>query len=175
MPPPPRHVRHICADDAPANRGTLFSDNQRRRSESGVGSPPDQVGIGPCALAAGRAPNTNSQRETVMRPTVITHQTLDGVMQSNGKPEPELNDGFVASDAMSRCTAARSSSLQFHDPPNVPLPWTSRPPRPRSQTQTWCSTGVSYGNRRAPAPVNDLPMAQCRSAGLGDQGPHLVG
>jgi dihydrofolate reductase len=29
-----------------------------------------------------------------MRLTVISHLTLDGVMQSNGKPEPELNDGF---------------------------------------------------------------------------------
>lgn len=25
---------------------------------------------------------------------VTSHLTLDGVMQSNGKPEPELNDGF---------------------------------------------------------------------------------
>jgi dihydrofolate reductase len=30
-----------------------------------------------------------------MRLTVIAHLTLDGVMQSNGKPEPELNDGFA--------------------------------------------------------------------------------
>ena len=29
-----------------------------------------------------------------MRLTVMSHLTLDGVMQSNGKPEPELNDGF---------------------------------------------------------------------------------
>jgi dihydrofolate reductase len=29
-----------------------------------------------------------------MRLTVASHLTLDGVMQSNGKPEPELNDGF---------------------------------------------------------------------------------
>jgi dihydrofolate reductase len=29
-----------------------------------------------------------------MRLTVISHLTLDGVTQSNGKPEPELNDGF---------------------------------------------------------------------------------
>jgi len=29
-----------------------------------------------------------------MRLTVTAHLTLDGVMQSNGKPEPELNDGF---------------------------------------------------------------------------------
>lgn len=29
-----------------------------------------------------------------MQLTVISHLTLDGVMQSNGKPEPELNDGF---------------------------------------------------------------------------------
>jgi dihydrofolate reductase len=29
-----------------------------------------------------------------MRLTVISHLTLDGVMQSNGKPEPELGDGF---------------------------------------------------------------------------------
>lgn len=29
-----------------------------------------------------------------MRLTVISHLTLDGVIQSNGKPEPELNDGF---------------------------------------------------------------------------------
>ena len=29
-----------------------------------------------------------------MRLTVTSHVTLDGVMQSNGKPEPELNDGF---------------------------------------------------------------------------------
>lgn len=29
-----------------------------------------------------------------MKLTVISHLTLDGVMQSNGKPEPELNDGF---------------------------------------------------------------------------------
>lgn len=29
-----------------------------------------------------------------MRLTVSTFLTLDGVMQSNGKPEPELNDGF---------------------------------------------------------------------------------
>ena len=28
------------------------------------------------------------------RLTVTSHLTLDGVMQSNGKPEPELNDGF---------------------------------------------------------------------------------
>jgi dihydrofolate reductase len=29
-----------------------------------------------------------------MRLTVTSHLTLDGVTQSNGKPEPELNDGF---------------------------------------------------------------------------------
>jgi len=29
-----------------------------------------------------------------MRLTVTSHLTLDGVMQSNGKPEPELKDGF---------------------------------------------------------------------------------
>ena len=29
-----------------------------------------------------------------MRLTVTSHLTLDGVVQSNGKPEPELNDGF---------------------------------------------------------------------------------
>ena len=29
-----------------------------------------------------------------LRLTVTAHLTLDGVMQSNGKPEPELNDGF---------------------------------------------------------------------------------
>jgi hypothetical protein len=29
-----------------------------------------------------------------MRLTVTSHLTLDGVMQSNGTPEPELNDGF---------------------------------------------------------------------------------
>jgi hypothetical protein len=29
-----------------------------------------------------------------MRLTVISHLTLDGVMQDNGKPEPERNDGF---------------------------------------------------------------------------------
>jgi hypothetical protein len=29
-----------------------------------------------------------------MRFTVHCHLTLDGVMQSNGKPELELNDGF---------------------------------------------------------------------------------
>lgn len=29
-----------------------------------------------------------------MRLTVLSFLTLDGVMQSNGKPEPELNDGF---------------------------------------------------------------------------------
>jgi hypothetical protein len=29
-----------------------------------------------------------------MRLTVTSHVTLDGVVQSNGKPEPELNDGF---------------------------------------------------------------------------------
>jgi hypothetical protein len=29
-----------------------------------------------------------------VRLTVTSHLTLDGVMQSNGKPEPELNDGF---------------------------------------------------------------------------------
>jgi dihydrofolate reductase len=29
-----------------------------------------------------------------MRLTVTSYLTLDGVMQSNGKPEPELNDGF---------------------------------------------------------------------------------
>ncbi len=29
-----------------------------------------------------------------MRLTVMSHLTLDGVMQSNGKPEPELTDGF---------------------------------------------------------------------------------
>jgi hypothetical protein len=28
-----------------------------------------------------------------VRFTVTSHLTLDGVMQSNGKPEPELNDG----------------------------------------------------------------------------------
>lgn len=30
----------------------------------------------------------------MMRLTVTSNLTLDGVMQSNGKPEPELNDGF---------------------------------------------------------------------------------
>jgi dihydrofolate reductase len=30
-----------------------------------------------------------------MRLTVTSHVTLDGVMQSNGKPEPELNDDFA--------------------------------------------------------------------------------
>lgn len=29
-----------------------------------------------------------------MRFTVISHLTVDGIMRSNGKPEPELNDGF---------------------------------------------------------------------------------
>jgi hypothetical protein len=29
-----------------------------------------------------------------MRLTVTSHLTLDGVMQSNGKPEPERSDGF---------------------------------------------------------------------------------
>jgi dihydrofolate reductase len=29
-----------------------------------------------------------------MRLTVMSHLTLDGVMQSNGKPEPQLHDGF---------------------------------------------------------------------------------
>ena len=29
-----------------------------------------------------------------MRLTVTSHLTLDGVVQSNGKAEPELNDGF---------------------------------------------------------------------------------
>jgi dihydrofolate reductase len=29
-----------------------------------------------------------------MRLTVTSHLTLDGVVQSNGKPEPELMDGF---------------------------------------------------------------------------------
>jgi dihydrofolate reductase len=29
-----------------------------------------------------------------MRLTVTSHLTLDGVVQSNGKPEPELGDGF---------------------------------------------------------------------------------
>src|SRR6266568_7066295 len=29
-----------------------------------------------------------------MRLTVMSHLTLDGVVQSNGKAEPELNDGF---------------------------------------------------------------------------------
>ncbi|GLL05942.1 dihydrofolate reductase family protein [Dactylosporangium matsuzakiense] len=29
-----------------------------------------------------------------MRLTVMSHLTLDGVVQSNGKPEPELGDGF---------------------------------------------------------------------------------
>lgn len=29
-----------------------------------------------------------------MRLTVTSHLTFDGVMQSNGKPEPELGDGF---------------------------------------------------------------------------------
>jgi hypothetical protein len=29
-----------------------------------------------------------------MRLTVTSHVTLDGVVQSNGKPEPELKDGF---------------------------------------------------------------------------------
>ena len=29
-----------------------------------------------------------------MRLTVMSHLTLDGVVQSNGKPEPELNNGF---------------------------------------------------------------------------------
>src|ERR1700744_1793179 len=29
-----------------------------------------------------------------MRLTVISHLTLDGVMQSNGKPEPDRGDGF---------------------------------------------------------------------------------
>src|SRR6266516_4797010 len=32
--------------------------------------------------------------ECVVRLTVTSHLTLGGVMQSNGKPEPELNDGF---------------------------------------------------------------------------------
>jgi len=30
-----------------------------------------------------------------MRLTVTSHLTLDGVLESNGKPEPELNDGFA--------------------------------------------------------------------------------
>ncbi len=29
-----------------------------------------------------------------MRLTVTSHLTLAGVIQGNGKPEPELNDGF---------------------------------------------------------------------------------
>jgi hypothetical protein len=30
-----------------------------------------------------------------MRLTVTSHVTLDGVVQSNGKPEPEIKDGFA--------------------------------------------------------------------------------
>lgn len=36
-----------------------------------------------------------------MRLTVMSHLTLDGVTQSNGKPEPELQDGFR--QAVGRC------------------------------------------------------------------------
>jgi hypothetical protein len=36
-----------------------------------------------------------------MRLTVTSHLTLDGVVQSNGKPEPELNDGL--SKAAGKC------------------------------------------------------------------------
>jgi dihydrofolate reductase len=36
-----------------------------------------------------------AEEERAMRLTVMSHLTLDGVMQSNGKPEPELGDGFA--------------------------------------------------------------------------------
>lgn len=36
----------------------------------------------------------HDQERAVMRLTAMSHLTLDGVVQSNGAPEPELNDGF---------------------------------------------------------------------------------
>src|SRR3954447_13143619 len=44
--------------------------------------------------AGSRIATSARERRHVMRLTVTSHLTLDGVMQSNGKPEPELNDGF---------------------------------------------------------------------------------
>jgi dihydrofolate reductase len=45
-------------------------------------------------LSKRHSPGTIEIRRLAMRLTVTSHVTLDGVVQSNGKPEPELNDGF---------------------------------------------------------------------------------
>jgi hypothetical protein len=68
-----------------------------------------------------------------MRLTVISHPTLDGVMQSNGKPEPELNDGFEQGgwqvpyfdDDMDRLTADWIAAADAPAPARqrTPGPW----------------------------------------------------
>jgi dihydrofolate reductase len=50
--------------------------------------------IGAVKVAYELRAGANGKGHLAMRLTVTSHVTLDGVVQSNGKPEPELNDGF---------------------------------------------------------------------------------
>ena len=57
--------------------------------------------------------------ECVMRLTVTSHLTLDGVMQSNGKPEPELKDGFDQGGSSIPLSWAAASACSPTGPPRL--------------------------------------------------------
>ena len=105
-----------------------------------------------------------------MRLTVTAHLTLDGVMQSNGKPEPELKDGFeqggwqvpyfdadldrmtgdwiAAADAF--LLGGRPMSCSRTGPPRPPPGSSARRPRAagrRSRLPAGWRAGVWHGRR----------------------------
>jgi hypothetical protein len=58
-----------------------------------------------------------------MRLTVTSHLTLDGVMQSNGKPEPELSDGF---EHRPRRSTPAADWTRDSNAASMPRPWVRR-------------------------------------------------